>query len=214
MKLLIVVHHRFDLWQVPAWFAERLAQEFPQLQIAHRDSYDGIDEDLRDAEIIFTISLRPEAICRDPEPALDSRALGGGASIAVSGTGEQRRRGHELARGARSGGCRACHGVDLRAGQENSAGRGAAAEAHLGAGSDVERRRASARNCRRDAGSDWRRQHWSPGRADGVGAGDARDRGAGACGEGKSRRAWRRSSLRRRSTICCDSPITLCWPRP
>lgn len=60
MKLLIVVHHRFALWNVPPWFGERLSQEFPQLQITQRTSYDGIEEDLRNAEIIFTISLRPE----------------------------------------------------------------------------------------------------------------------------------------------------------
>src|ERR1035437_4390940 len=60
MKLLIVVHHRFDLWNVPAWFGQRLSEEFPQLQITQRDSYEGIKEDLRRAEIIFTISLRPE----------------------------------------------------------------------------------------------------------------------------------------------------------
>ena len=60
MKLLIVVHHRFALWNVPPWFGERLSQEFPQLQITQRTSYDGIERDLRDAEIIFTISLRPE----------------------------------------------------------------------------------------------------------------------------------------------------------
>src|SRR5436190_7959584 len=60
MKLLIVVHHRFALWNVPAWFGERLAKEFPQLQIAQRTSYDGIEQELRDAEIIFTISLRSE----------------------------------------------------------------------------------------------------------------------------------------------------------
>jgi phosphoglycerate dehydrogenase-like enzyme len=60
MKLLIVVHHRFDLWTVPAWFTEQLGQEFPQLQIVSRDSYVGIEEHLRDAEIIFTISLRGE----------------------------------------------------------------------------------------------------------------------------------------------------------
>jgi phosphoglycerate dehydrogenase-like enzyme len=60
MKLLIVVHHRFALWNVPPWFGERLAKEFPQLQIAQRTSYDGIEEELRDAEIIFTISLRAE----------------------------------------------------------------------------------------------------------------------------------------------------------
>jgi phosphoglycerate dehydrogenase-like enzyme len=60
MKLLIVVHHQFDLWNVPAWFAERLSQEFSPLQIAQHDSYDGIEKDLRDAEIAFAISLRPE----------------------------------------------------------------------------------------------------------------------------------------------------------
>jgi phosphoglycerate dehydrogenase-like enzyme len=60
MKLLIVVQHRLDLWNVPAWFGERLAQEFPQLQITQRNNYDGIEEHLRDAEIMFTISLRPE----------------------------------------------------------------------------------------------------------------------------------------------------------
>jgi phosphoglycerate dehydrogenase-like enzyme len=62
MKLLIVVHHRFELWQVPQWFSQRLAQDFPALQIAHRDSYDGIEDDLANAEIIFTISLRPEQL--------------------------------------------------------------------------------------------------------------------------------------------------------
>jgi len=60
MKLLIVVHHRFGLWNVPAWFGEKLTREFPQLQIVLRNSYDGVEADLRDAEIIFTISLRPE----------------------------------------------------------------------------------------------------------------------------------------------------------
>lgn len=60
MKLLIVVHHRFELWNVPAWFRERLPKEFPQLEILFRDRYDGIEGDLREAEILFTISLRPE----------------------------------------------------------------------------------------------------------------------------------------------------------
>lgn len=60
MKLLIVVHHRFELWQVPEWFAEKLASDFPQLQIIKRESYDGIEDHLHDSEIIFTISLRPD----------------------------------------------------------------------------------------------------------------------------------------------------------
>lgn len=66
MKLLIVVHHRFDLWNVPSWFGERLSRDFPQLQITQRDNYDGVEEDLRDAEILFTISLRPQQLAAAP----------------------------------------------------------------------------------------------------------------------------------------------------
>lgn len=60
MKLLIVIQHRLDLWNAPQWFGERLAKEFPILQVVQRNSYERMDEDVRDAEILFTISLRPE----------------------------------------------------------------------------------------------------------------------------------------------------------
>jgi phosphoglycerate dehydrogenase-like enzyme len=60
MNLLIVVHHRFELWQAPAWFGERLAREFPAVHVIQRGGYDGVERDLQDAEVLFTISLRPE----------------------------------------------------------------------------------------------------------------------------------------------------------
>src|SRR5580700_4480699 len=60
MKLLMVVHHRFDLWNAPAWFYERLRTEFPALEISHRDRYEGVEEHLRSAEILFAFQLRPE----------------------------------------------------------------------------------------------------------------------------------------------------------
>lgn len=60
MKVLIVVHHRFRLWNVPAWFGERLAVDFPRVESVIRDSYEGIEEHLQSAELIFTISLRPQ----------------------------------------------------------------------------------------------------------------------------------------------------------
>src|ERR1700730_19151001 len=60
MKLMIVVHHRFDLWNVPAWFLENLHAEFPQIEIAHQSNYEGVEEYLRDAEILFAFWLRPE----------------------------------------------------------------------------------------------------------------------------------------------------------
>jgi phosphoglycerate dehydrogenase-like enzyme len=60
VKLLIVVHHHLDLWNVPAWFGERLAQQFPQLEIVQRNTYDGVQDYLRESEIVFTLSLRPD----------------------------------------------------------------------------------------------------------------------------------------------------------
>jgi len=60
MKLLIVVHHRFDLWNVPAWFVEKLQAQFSRIEIVHQSSYDGVEQHLRDAEILFAFSLRAE----------------------------------------------------------------------------------------------------------------------------------------------------------
>ncbi|MBZ5572034.1 MAG: D-2-hydroxyacid dehydrogenase [Acidobacteriia bacterium] len=60
MKLLIVLHHRFELWNAPDWFAERLRKDFPDLAITHLSSYDRIDAEIAEAEIAVTWSLRPE----------------------------------------------------------------------------------------------------------------------------------------------------------
>ena len=60
MKLLILLHHRFDLWNAPEWFSERLRKDFPQLDVVHFGSYDGVEDHLQDAEIVIAWSLRPE----------------------------------------------------------------------------------------------------------------------------------------------------------
>jgi phosphoglycerate dehydrogenase-like enzyme len=60
MKLLMVVHHRFDLWNAPAWFAERLRNEFSALEVVHLDGYEGVEQQISDAEILFAFSLRPD----------------------------------------------------------------------------------------------------------------------------------------------------------
>jgi phosphoglycerate dehydrogenase-like enzyme len=60
MKLLIVLHHRFALWNAPPWFSDRLRRDFPQLEVVHLSSYEGMERDLRDAEILIAWSLRPE----------------------------------------------------------------------------------------------------------------------------------------------------------
>src|ERR1039457_5292275 len=60
MKLLIVVHHHFDLWNVPPWFPETMQSEFPQIEVTHSMNYDSIAEYLPNAEILFAFSLRLE----------------------------------------------------------------------------------------------------------------------------------------------------------
>lgn len=60
MKVLVVLYHRFELWNAPSWFTARLKQDFPQLEIVHLTTYDGIEIHLPDAEIAITWSLRPE----------------------------------------------------------------------------------------------------------------------------------------------------------
>ena len=67
MKLLMVVHHRFDRWNAPAWFVERLRKEFPGLEVVHRDRYEGVEEHLRDSEILFTFSLRAGQFASAPK---------------------------------------------------------------------------------------------------------------------------------------------------
>jgi phosphoglycerate dehydrogenase-like enzyme len=59
MKILIVIQHRLDLWNAPPWFGERLRREF-SVEVTQRNSYDGIETELQDAEVMFTLSLRPQ----------------------------------------------------------------------------------------------------------------------------------------------------------
>ena len=60
MKVLILVHHRFELWQEPEWFAERLRQQFPEIEVVSRTEYAGAERDLAEAEVLMTWSLRPD----------------------------------------------------------------------------------------------------------------------------------------------------------
>lgn len=62
MKLLIALHHRFPLWRVPSWFTERLRRDFPQLEVVHLPDYDQVMEEIADADIAISWSLRGEQI--------------------------------------------------------------------------------------------------------------------------------------------------------
>ena len=60
--VLILVHHRFELWTPPAWFLERLRREFPQVHFQQFNDYREAEPYLADAEIMVTWSLRPQQL--------------------------------------------------------------------------------------------------------------------------------------------------------
>jgi len=62
MKLLILIHHPFALWSAPNWLAERVQRDFPQIEVEQRDTYDQVEDHIRDAEIFFGWSLRGEQV--------------------------------------------------------------------------------------------------------------------------------------------------------
>src|ERR1022692_4839426 len=53
--------HRFPLWRYPAWFPARVQQRFPQLNVVHLDTYEGLDREIVDAEIFVGFFLKPES---------------------------------------------------------------------------------------------------------------------------------------------------------
>ncbi len=60
LHLLILLPHPFKLWNAPPWFAERLRDEFPQLQVTQRNTYDSAEQYLRNADILMAWNLHPE----------------------------------------------------------------------------------------------------------------------------------------------------------
>jgi phosphoglycerate dehydrogenase-like enzyme len=63
MKLLIVIHHPFALWNAPEWLGERIRRDFPQIEVDQRNTYDQVEDHIRDAEIFFGWSLHGDQFC-------------------------------------------------------------------------------------------------------------------------------------------------------
>lgn len=60
MKVLIVHHHRFELWHAPAWLRERLQSAFPEIKFVQFENFDRIFEEIGDTDVFIGFSLRPE----------------------------------------------------------------------------------------------------------------------------------------------------------
>ncbi|HET7871516.1 MAG TPA: D-2-hydroxyacid dehydrogenase [Terriglobales bacterium] len=62
MKILIVHHHRFELWHAPAWLRARLQETFPGFTFVQLEDYERIAEEIADADIFIGWSLRPDQL--------------------------------------------------------------------------------------------------------------------------------------------------------
>ncbi len=63
-KLLMAVRYHFELWNFPAWFPEHIQQRFPEVRVVHLNGYEGLDQEIEDAEIFVGWSLRPAQLAR------------------------------------------------------------------------------------------------------------------------------------------------------
>lgn len=60
MKILLAIHHRFELWNAPEWLGSRLQQEFPQHTFVQLPNLDQLVSEIADAEVLIGWQLRPE----------------------------------------------------------------------------------------------------------------------------------------------------------
>lgn len=62
MKILIVHHHRFELWHAPAWLRERLQKAFPDFTFVQYENFDRVPDEIVDTDVFIGWSLRPEQV--------------------------------------------------------------------------------------------------------------------------------------------------------
>jgi D-2-hydroxyacid dehydrogenase (NADP+) len=64
LKVLIAVHHRFQLWNAPDWLAPRLKEQFPEHTFTQIVSLENLGKELEDTDILIGYQLRPEQFAR------------------------------------------------------------------------------------------------------------------------------------------------------
>jgi phosphoglycerate dehydrogenase-like enzyme len=60
LKVLLAIHHRFELWNAPEWLGPRLQQEFPEHKFIQLIDLDNLADEIADAEVFVGWQLRPE----------------------------------------------------------------------------------------------------------------------------------------------------------
>ena len=62
LKLLIVIYHPFELWRAPQWFAERVAKDFPNVDVIRLDDYKRVDQEMLDTDVLMSWSITPQQV--------------------------------------------------------------------------------------------------------------------------------------------------------
>jgi phosphoglycerate dehydrogenase-like enzyme len=60
VKVVLAIHHPFELWNAPEWLSSRLQQEFPQHKFVQLENFDRLIEEIADAEVLVAWQIRPE----------------------------------------------------------------------------------------------------------------------------------------------------------
>jgi phosphoglycerate dehydrogenase-like enzyme len=60
MKILLAIHHRFELWNAPEWLGSRLQGQFPRHSFVQLENLQNIGDEIVDAEVMIGWQLRPE----------------------------------------------------------------------------------------------------------------------------------------------------------
>jgi len=59
-KVVILYYHPFEVWTAPPWMSERMAEDFPQLQVVHLLTEDRLPDEIVDTDVLIAWSLEPE----------------------------------------------------------------------------------------------------------------------------------------------------------
>jgi phosphoglycerate dehydrogenase-like enzyme len=60
LKVLLAIHHRFELWNAPEWLGPRLQQDFPEHRFIQLTNLDNLANEIGDTEVFVGWQLRPE----------------------------------------------------------------------------------------------------------------------------------------------------------
>jgi len=64
VKVVVCHQHRFELWRAPEWLTERLRSQFRDVQFFHLHSYDDLEAQIGDADVLIGWSIRPEQFAK------------------------------------------------------------------------------------------------------------------------------------------------------